>query len=266
MRALAVGLSLVLVAVVCFPASLLIFPLEARFPVCRKMPDQRVDGIVVLGGFHLDGRVLREWSDIPHGTSERILETVSLSRLYPEARVLYSGAGGEATIVREVFVRLGIPSEAIIIEDQARNTAENAKFSKEIAAPRPWETWLLVTSAHHMPRAIGAFRSVEFPVEACPVEFLNERSDVGELDYVKLALKEYIGLLVYWISGQSKELLPSPGGGAKGRLYRSLAGAWALDTAGPYLVGASSPCAKVVPLTARKSIIPDSIGGASTAQ
>jgi uncharacterized SAM-binding protein YcdF (DUF218 family) len=212
MRVVALGLSLTLflIALVNVPASLLVFPLEARFPAWWKTLNQQVDGIVVLGGFHLDSRVLREWSGIPPEMSERIVETARLSQLYPDARVLYSGAGGEAMIIKEVFVRLGIASERIMIEDQSRNTAENAKFSKEIAAPRPWEKWLLVTSAYHMPRAIGAFRSVGFPVEACPVDFLNERAEVGELDYVKLALKEYIGLVVYWISGRSKELLPSP--------------------------------------------------------
>jgi uncharacterized SAM-binding protein YcdF (DUF218 family) len=36
--------------------------------------------------------------------------------------------------------------------------------------PKPGERWLLVTSAAHMPRAIGCFRRAGFAVEACPVD------------------------------------------------------------------------------------------------
>src|SRR6266480_1643798 len=59
----------------------------------------------------------------------------------------------------------------ILLEDRSRNTVENAIFSKALVQPKPGERWLLVTSGHHMPRAIGVFRKMGFPVEPYPVDW-----------------------------------------------------------------------------------------------
>ena len=76
----------------------------------------------------------------------------------PHAKVFVSGAG-EIGYVR---LHLGgdIAAERTGIENRARSTFENARVR-----PRAGERWLLVTSATHMPRAVGAFRSVGFDVE-----------------------------------------------------------------------------------------------------
>jgi uncharacterized SAM-binding protein YcdF (DUF218 family) len=192
--------------------SLLLRTLETRFPVCRNPPAERIAGIVVLGGFHSDRELVEgEWSTILPVTSERIVETARLSRWYPEARILYSGGGGEAELGKKALVWLGVHPRRIAIEDKSRNTAENAKLSKAIAAPKRMEKWLLVTSAFHMPRAVGAFRASGFPVEACPAGFVQSReNNVRERGYGILALREYIALVLYWLSGQSDELFPSP--------------------------------------------------------
>jgi uncharacterized SAM-binding protein YcdF (DUF218 family) len=206
---LPVGLCILLIGLHKLPASLLLGPLETRFPMWRQEAARRVDGIIFLGGFHLEYNA-GEWSGIPSVAAERVVTAVRLSKLYPEARVLYSGGGNEARLGKEILVGLGIPPEKISIEDRSRSTSENAKFSKIIAAPNRSETWLLVTSAYHMPRAVGAFRAAGFPVEACPVEFLGPKADKPGDDYVAKALREYIALIVYWLSGQSAELFPSP--------------------------------------------------------
>jgi uncharacterized SAM-binding protein YcdF (DUF218 family) len=52
------------------------------------------------------------------------------------------------------------------LEPRSRNTGENSVFTKELVKPTPGERWLLVTSAQYMPRAVGCFRKVGFPVEA----------------------------------------------------------------------------------------------------
>jgi uncharacterized SAM-binding protein YcdF (DUF218 family) len=203
-------LILLLIASLNVSGSLLLRPLETRFPVQRQASTDHVNGIILLGGFHLDSRMASERFDIRSGMSERLTETVRLSKLYPEAKILYSGGGTEAQLGKEILMRLGVECERIIIEDRSRNTAENARLSKIIAAPKESEKWLLVTSAFHMPRAMGAFRAVGFPVEATPVDFRNSRADVGGRNQAMLALREYIALFSYWLSGQSNELFPSP--------------------------------------------------------
>jgi uncharacterized SAM-binding protein YcdF (DUF218 family) len=206
---LGLSLALLLIASLDVSGSLLLRPLETRFPVWRQPPTDHVVGIILLGGFHLDIRVATKGFDIRSGMSERVMETVRLSKLYPEARILYSGGGTEAQLGKEILIRLGVERERIVIEDRSRNTAENARLSKIIAAPKQSEEWLLVTSALHMPRAMGAFRAVGFPVEADPVDFRSSKMGLGEGKKAALALREYIALFVYWISGRSPELFPS---------------------------------------------------------
>ncbi len=209
---------LLLIASVNVPGSLLLRPLETRFPVWRQASTDQVAGIILLGGFHLDIRVASaldshmasQLSDIRSGIADRVMETVRLAKLYPEAKILYSGGGTEAQLGKKVLMRLGIERERIIIESRSQNTAENARLSKMIAAPKQSEKWLLVTSAFHMPRAMGAFRAVGFPVEADPVDFQSSKADVAGREQAVLALREYTALLKYWLCGQSNELFPSP--------------------------------------------------------
>jgi uncharacterized SAM-binding protein YcdF (DUF218 family) len=203
-------LILLLIASLNVPGSVLLRPLETRFPVRLQAPSEQIKGIILLGGFHLDSRVTSERFDIRSGLSERIKETVHLSKLYPEANILYSGGGTEAQLGKQILTRLGVERARIIIEDRSRNTAENARLSKIIAAPKQPEKWLLVTSAFHMPRAIGAFRAVGFPVEADPVDFGSSRANIGRRKQAMLALREYTALFSYWLSGKTNELFPSP--------------------------------------------------------
>src|ERR1700730_13620600 len=67
-----------------------------------------------------------------------------------------------------VLESLGVARGRIIVEDHSRNTVENAVYSKTIVQPNSGERWLLVTSAYHMPRAIGVFRKVGISVESYP--------------------------------------------------------------------------------------------------
>jgi uncharacterized SAM-binding protein YcdF (DUF218 family) len=106
-----------------------------------------------------------------------------------------------------------------MLEDQSRTTAENAAFSRRLVMPKPGERWLLVTSAYHMPRSIGAFRTAGFPVEAYPVDYrtmgpadlwIPFDSIATGLRRTDLAVHEWIGLLAYWLTGRSSELFPAP--------------------------------------------------------
>ena len=189
--------------------SLLLRPLETRFPPGKRTPGDQITGIVLIGGFHLDIRIADERFDIRTGMSQRVMETVRLSKLYPKAKILYSGGGTEAQLGKEILVRLGVERGRIILEDRSKSTAENASFSKLVVAPNRSEKWLLVTSAFHMPRAMGAFRAIGFPVEADPVDFKSSKKDADQGEQAVLALREYMALFAYWLSGQSNELFPS---------------------------------------------------------
>lgn len=204
----------------------LIIPLEQRFP---PWDDTRgpPDGIVVLGGA-ITPDVSAARNDIAlNEAAERVTATVALARRYPEARIVYSGGSGalifregsEAVIAVRAFESLGIPPERIIAEEQSRNTVENAVFSLLLAMPRPGERWLLVTSGYHMPRAMGIFRQAGFPVEAYPVDWrtrgpqdaVRPFSTLGSgMERTDTAVREWVGLLVYWLIGRSASLFPGP--------------------------------------------------------
>src|SRR5262249_4788394 len=159
-------ISLIVLAIFGFSpiGNALITPLEDRFPpwdATRGAPD----GIIVLGA----------WGP----RNERLLVVPELLRRYPNARLLFSGGSGtliddgnaEAKFAARLLDSLGIARSRITLEDRARNTVENAFFSRALAQPKAGERWLLVTSAYHMPRAIGVFRKAGFPVEPYPVDW-----------------------------------------------------------------------------------------------
>jgi uncharacterized SAM-binding protein YcdF (DUF218 family) len=207
-------------------ANALMLPLEQRFPpwdASRGAPA----GIIVLGGA-FDTIVSATREDIPlTDAAERMTASAALARRYPQARLIFAGGTGtlvydgptEGELARRFYASLGIPADRIAIEEASRDTAENAVLTKPLANPKPGERWLLVTSAYHMPRSIGAFRRVGFAVEAYPVDYRTRGIEdlarpfpsLGEgLRRGDTAMREWIGLLMYRLAGRTSELFPGP--------------------------------------------------------
>lgn len=203
--------------------SVLLRVLEDRFPAwdpSRGAPT----GFIILGG-----AVDPELSAARHatalgGSAERLTAVAELARRYPAAKFIYSSGSGalfgglaEADYVLPLFESFAIPTSRITLERDSRNTFENATFSKALAAPKPGERWVIVTSAAHMPRAIGAFRAAGFDVEAYPVDWLTGGdstailpSFLSGLAATDAAAHEFIGLVAYRLSGRSAEFFPAP--------------------------------------------------------
>jgi uncharacterized SAM-binding protein YcdF (DUF218 family) len=227
-RLLVVSIILLVVCGFSPAGSLLLYPLEARFPpwdAAQGAPD----GIVVLGG-GIDPDPSAAHGEAVFSTSAgRLIAAAALAHRYPNIRIIYSGGSAnvigdtsakEADYAAAVFEGLGISRDRLTLERQSRNTFENAEFSKAVAMPKPGERWLLVTSAFHMPRSIGVFRKVGFAVEPYPADWrLAGRADlttfsafsVMGLWHTDLAVREWMGLLAYWLSGKTSELFPGPG-------------------------------------------------------
>ena len=159
--------------------------------------------------------------------AERLTAIAELARRFPDARIAFSGGSGrliyggatEAELAARLFESFGIAKERIILEGKSRDTEENARFTKELLQPKPGERWLLVTSAHHMPRAVGVFRAAGFPVEAYPVDW--QTSGWGDITtqsfsllggFVRLdsAAHEWIALIFDRMSRRTSTLFPSP--------------------------------------------------------
>src|SRR5215471_1971274 len=205
---------------------MLIAPLEGRFPPWDASGGAP-DGIVVLGGEIEPAFALTRRASEFNEAAERITVIAELARKYPSAKILYSGGNGsfvlpggsEAPIAGALLETFGVPARRLILEGKSRTTAENAEFSRRLAMPKPGERWLLVTSAYHMPRSVGAFRKAGFAVEAYPVDYRTTgASDLWipfdsmatGLRRTDIAAREWAGLLVYWLTGRSSALFPAP--------------------------------------------------------
>jgi uncharacterized SAM-binding protein YcdF (DUF218 family) len=205
---------------------LLLYPLETRFPAWDASKGAP-DGIIVLGGpVDADLSVIHG-RPVISASGDRIAAGAILAHRYPNARLLYTGGSPnlvandakEADYAGQLFEDLGIARSRILLERNSRNTLENAEFSKAIVNPKPGERWVMVTSAFHMPRAIGLFRKAGFEVEAYPVDWkLGKGSDLftfsniaGDgLGRTDPAVREWMGLIAYWLTGKTDAFLPGP--------------------------------------------------------
>lgn len=206
--------------------SWLLASLESRFPPPEQLPD-RVDGIVVLGGdFDAVLATTRQRNSFGDTSLPRIMAMAELARRFPEARIVYSGGAPddahptatEAHSAADVLTLFGIDRSRVTLEDRSRNTYENAMFSLRVAAPETGQTWLLVTSAFHMPRAMGSFRRAGWQVIPYPVDYwtgarANWRGafsfDSG-LRLLAQATREFAALFLYSTFGLTDQIIPGP--------------------------------------------------------
>ena len=119
--------------------------------------------------------------------------------------------------MRLMLPAMGVPLSRVTIEDRSRNTQENARYVAQIVQAD--RRWLLVTSAFHMPRAMGAFRAAGLDVTPWPVDYrtlggradFNLRFDMEEnAARATVAVREYVGLLAYRLTGRTNALFPAP--------------------------------------------------------
>lgn len=209
-------------------AHFIAMPLEQRFSAPDKAEFKRgYDGIIVLGGA-VDAVVSKARNNLSlNEAGERITEALDLASRLPNARVVISGGGetllyngaSDGDAVKALFVRLVAHPERVEIEDRSLNTHENAVFTRQMLGDLTGQRWLLVTSAFHMPRAIGCFRQVGLQVTPWPVDYRTRGlADATRLfgqpseglRRMDIIVKEWIGLLVYRATGRSSALFPAP--------------------------------------------------------
>lgn len=199
----------------------LLRPLETRF---ASQPDvSNPAGIIILGGGE-DARVMSV-TGLPevNDAADRFFAGLALARVHPEARLIFTGGSGSllgqsysgADVAQKLFENAGVPSERILLEANSRNTAENAALTFDLLDNPLEGPWLLVTSAFHMPRAVGSFcqagwqNVVPFPVDFRGIGSGELRWDLAErLRTFNIAIKEWISLIAYRVTGRTHALFP----------------------------------------------------------
>ena len=206
--------------------AILVAPLENRFPLPRgDIPSPA--GIIVLGG-STDEHIEEARGQVTlTDAGERLTMGAALARRFPRAKLVFTGGSAslvgsdvtEANSARRLWSELGVPQEHALYEDRSRNTYENAIFTRDLVRPTTGDTWLLVTSAMHMPRSMGIFRKAGFAVTAYPTDyrtFGDARDFLPSLDASRamrnldIAAHEWIGLVGYWLTGKTDALFPAP--------------------------------------------------------
>ncbi|RMF21646.1 MAG: YdcF family protein [Cyanobacteria bacterium J083] len=187
----------------------------------------KAEAIVILGGSIKGMSPPRPMIDV----SEQGDRVIYGAQLYHEqkapliitsgGRIAWLGKGlqPEAVDMAQLLVMLGVPNEAIITEPDSLNTYENATNVRRILAAKNIKQILLVTSALHMPRSLKIFHKQGIKAIAAPTDFLvsqqdllettiskeaialNILPDVDHLEKTTKAIKEYVGMAVYWLRG-----------------------------------------------------------------
>jgi uncharacterized SAM-binding protein YcdF (DUF218 family) len=172
----------------------LLKPLESNYSKLETVPKD-IKYILLLGGDFEN----RGW------------EALRLYHHIENAKIITSGYEGnrdipEAIRTANIFYQLGVPKDDIIIHKETKDTKEEAIKTKELLGLKPF---ILVTSAYHMPRAMGLFKKEGLNPIASPTDFKTKTS----VDYTsipqgrnllktEIALHEYLGLLWAKIKGQ----------------------------------------------------------------
>jgi uncharacterized SAM-binding protein YcdF (DUF218 family) len=200
-----------------------LYPLEKRFVVKPSLPG-KVDGIIMLGGGG-DQRRASQWGiSQTNEAGDRYLALFDLARRYPNVKLVVSGGTGsmvygkfsEADMARKLLENQGFDSSLFQFETKSRNTYENVRYSGQMVLPRAGENWIMITSAFHMPRAVGVFCAMDWPVIPYPVDHFSNpkylvRMDWGFANHLRnltIGVKEWVGLVAYYLSGKTEEVFP----------------------------------------------------------
>jgi uncharacterized SAM-binding protein YcdF (DUF218 family) len=171
------------------------------------------DVIVLLGGGASDG--VRDLSGTGAPCDEMMSRLVTAVRVHRRTGLPVIVSGGaigktdtpEAWIVQRVLQDLGVPPRKILVEDQSRDTGENARYVAEVCARNGFRNPLLVTSAYHMKRSLLIFQRNRLEVTPLPASFRYDAHDeitpytflpsIANLSGTATALREHLGLLFY---------------------------------------------------------------------
>jgi uncharacterized SAM-binding protein YcdF (DUF218 family) len=209
-----------LLTIVCLPATnyLALGSLEWRYPPLGQRPEG-IDAIVVLAGASRPPEAQGLAALPAEDTLYRCLRAVEMYRQGPPCPVVVSGGQmtpnlpvpALARVMRDFLIGQGIPAEKVVEEDKSLSTYENAVRTARLLHQRGLQRVLLVTSGHHLERAVRCFRRQGIDVVPCgcqyrardfgtsPARFLPDPTAAWG---VAQALHEWLGLAWYGLCGR----------------------------------------------------------------
>lgn len=196
--------------------------LESRYAQRQPATYPQAQAIVVLGG-HIQGN-RRNWFE-PYDRDKVVSRESLAADLYAANRaplIVLSGGAlvgdiSDTANMARYLQNNGVPAEAILQETESQSTRENAELTQKTLQRLDIDRILLVTSALHMPRAMAAFDNTGIAVSAAPlppqIEITPNISqqpwspDLHTLLASRSIIKEYAGLMIYWLSSVKNTLI-----------------------------------------------------------
>lgn len=186
---------------------LLLGQLEYQVTPATLVERAEAETILVLAGHAEYNPDYPLSSQVNSASAVRLLEAVRLFRSAPKSNLIVSGGGEAPLIMRDVLVALGVRDEKIVVDSGSDSTFESARNLASTLGKSPF---LLVTSAGHMPRAVGVFRKAGTTPLPVPTHFLTQRNWLAtqylpspmHLECADLAVSEYAALIWYAIKGR----------------------------------------------------------------
>ncbi|MGL3608725.1 YdcF family protein [Rhizobium sp. G187] len=223
---LSLSLSILFLTLYTTLGTVLLQQLEARFPRPDADPHSVACMIVLGGAFETEVTTSRGGIEL-NQAADRFVEALRLAVANPQARILVSGGDGslsgqyegDAAASVRYFQAFGIERSRLIEEQTSRNTDENVGNSRVLLQQAGLSNCLLITSAFHMPRAMGLFRKQMLDVTPWPTDFRTSGKVRFTLDFTQptlnaqqtaTAVREWIGLASYRLMGRIDVLYPQP--------------------------------------------------------
>lgn len=174
---------------------------------------------IVLGGysnFNLEPKERYHFNS----SANRLTQSIELYKAGKIKKILVTGGSGswlnetpnEAEEIKPFLIKMGVLENDIIVEPLARNTHENATFTKQILQKNyPDASCLLITSAFHMRRSKACFQKEKIQFSPFSTDILGEENHLSanfifipnpdSLSLWNLLIKEWIGVIVYRLKG-----------------------------------------------------------------
>lgn len=170
----------------------------------------KADAIVLLGGAMRGDTHMGTLPDL-NQHADRLVQAVALYKAGKAPVVVLTGGGAEgarteAQQMKDLLVVMGIPPQHIVLENESRDTHDNAVYSARLLKARGMHRILLVTSAYHMRRSLALFEVQGLEVVPAPTDYQKLVAEqvlpgwlplVSNLSQSTNALHEIVGFWVY---------------------------------------------------------------------
>ena len=212
-----VSIGVILLATLSYDAipNNLLRPLEYKYPPLLKLEDVHdIKWVVVLGGGHQSDPSIPSTSQLSDASIARLVEGIRLYKMLPGSKLILSGGSAfdpvpDAEILQDCALAIGVRKKDLILESVSKDTKDEARLIEEIVRN---DSFVLVTSASHTPRAMALFEKRGMHPIPAPTEHLAKESQkispgmffpsADGLKKAERAFHEYLGLGWAKIRGQ----------------------------------------------------------------